>query len=218
VALTSQALSIYPSADPTQSSASFADRPHSWPRQLGWVPNFAQWRPGDILVFDGVGGLIGNAIQTYQKAKAHNGAKPFANFTHCGVYLGEGLIADARFKRLIGVRRLWPETMKRALCVLRFDPQHITSDEVRDFLEEVYSLEDIPYGTAPAAIKSWLSGTFLSKAIPSGLVCSALIEYAASRAGIPLSLARKVSGPMLPASFMAHPWLLPVQAEWFLAR
>jgi len=216
VALPAQALPVYPSQSP--SIGTFANRPWSWPKTLGWVPNLATWLPGDILLFDSLPGLAGKAIQAYQAANAHASARQFANLTHCAVYLGGGLIADSRFRRLVGVRRLWPETMKRATCVLRFDPKEISPDEVRDFVEEIYELEDVPYGATPWAYKNWRNGTFRHNGAPTGLVCSALIELAATKAGIPLSLARKVTGPMLPASFMAHPWLLPVQAEWQISR
>jgi hypothetical protein len=183
------------------------------------MPNFNAWTPGDILVFEALpNNPLTPVIEAYQKVNATTGARPYADCTHCAVYLGDGLIADARFRRLMGIRRLWPETLRRKLCVLRFDHSIVTSAEVQLFVEETLALEDVKYGASPIAFAKWRSGQFLNQSAPSGLVCSAVIEYAANRAGIPLAKARKVYGPMLPASLMAHPWLIPQQAEWLLAK
>lgn len=217
--LSSHALPVLPTTDPATATGTFvyADRPLGWPKSLKWVPNFQDWKAGDILVFEGLGDLPSTIIEHFQQATAPPGAAPCYDCTHAAVYIGEGLIADARFRRLIGVRRLWPETQRRKLGVFRLDDAKATSAEVRLFVEEVLALEDVPYGSSPKAFISWLNGTFLKQA-PRGLVCSALVEYAANNAGIALAMARRSYGPMLPASLATHPWLIPVPAEWRVAR
>lgn len=104
------------------------------------------------------------------------------------------------------------------MCVLRWDDTVISDDEVHLFLEAVIDLEDTPYASSPFSIARWLNNSFLNHNASSGLVCSALIEYAAKEAKVPLALAPMVKGPMLPATLVDHPWLKLIHAEWCIAR
>ncbi len=156
---------------------------------------------------------MGLLIENFQKQAAPAAAKAFSSCTHCAVYLGDGLIADSRFRRRIGIRRLYPETFKRRICVWRLDPAIGRPGVLRRFVDELLDLEDMPYGATLTAMLPWMANNFLGTR-PKGLVCSAYIEYAANRAGIAFSCATGVVGPMLPSSFMVHPFLQLVPAHW----
>lgn len=214
------ALDLYPQTQAAIGANPTEQRPLSWPaKPNGWVPNLSDWRPGDLLVMERVSngagaGAITTAIEAYQRKFAHPAARTFADCTHCAVYLGDGLIADARYGKVVTIRRLFPEVFRRKMCIVRWDYNVITKAQVRGFTRAVFDLEGVPYSNSPLAIFQWHQGSLNGSVPARNLVCSALIEYAAKQVKIALSKAPGVTYPMLPASFLAHPWLTQVPVDW----
>lgn len=195
-------------------------RPLSWPFDpRGWVPNFNDWNEGDLLVMEQVpGDQTAAIVRTYQAQNAPYAARQYADCTHCAVYLGEGLIADSRFRKAVTIRRLFPELIRRRVAVLRWDSTFVHKDQVRGFLRAVFDLENVPYAQSPPSLFRWHSGRYLSSPATNGLVCSGLIEYAAYQVNMDLAKAPGQHCPMLPAAFLTHPWLRRINTDWRAAQ
>jgi uncharacterized protein YycO len=196
-------------------------RPVSWPVGLQFLPNLDDWREGDILVMEQVPNAIASyAVVGIQQAHPDKQIQAYAHCTHCAVYVGNGLIADARLGTVAGVRRLSNEAGRRRISVLRFDARSVTADEVRRFVEVIFEFEGVPYVRGPAGLIQWLRGYNGSiSGLPRSVVCSSLVEWAAAEAGVNLrqTMRHMNMGPSLPAMFMTLPLLTHVPAQWHIA-
>ena len=214
------ALQLYPSAPGPYPTGQQEPRPASWPRGNRQIPNLSDWQPGDVLVFELHPGrqAAPHPVAAFQARHADPAVVRHATCTPCAVYLGAGLMADARLGRLVGVRRLSGEVGVRRTGVYRFKPTVVTAALIGRFLDVVYELEDVPYAQLGRPFLAWAGGGNQHLSAPpqvGGLVCSALLEYAAHHVGIGLGMV--AAAPLMPASLVGHPFLDPVPAAWRLA-
>lgn len=192
------------------------NRPVPWPFSLGIVPNLSQWEVGDILVMHSTS--PSNVVVQAQMNHPDPRVSAVAQWTHCAIYVGDGLILDARFLRTASVHRLSPDAEVRAIEVLRFDDAAVTADERRLFAEKALELEGVPYMYSPVGYALMQQGSYPNHGHPGlGLVCSSLVEKAALDAGIGIIHAPQVISPIVPGSLLLHPWLVRVHSEWRVA-
>lgn len=202
-----------------QQSAAGEKRPLSWPATAPAIPNLSGWQPGDVLVMKAL--PTSQPIVAFQKRHPDTKVHAFADWTHCAVYIGDGLMVDTRPSWGARIRRLYPETVQREIAVRRLKSAILSSPPLeREMLGEYSALlEDVPYMSyvnlgLSAYLKRNVGMPLNSGKLPSALVCSSLVEYAADKAGVALRFEPSSVDPILPASLMSHPWLEDVPADW----
>lgn len=205
----------FSSAPSLNGSGSLEPRPAAWPTQSPVIPNLGGWAPGDVLVMKARKPGT-HVVKVAQNLHPCPKVKSNSDWVHCAIYLGNGLIADARPRKVVGVRRLSTEAGHREIEVLRFDPAVVPPKQLALFLDRCYELEGVPYSSLPGWIKLFLNVPTTTSA--QGVVCSSMIELVARNAGVFLAGPSSVVGPIAPASFLNHPWLTPVFTEWRLPR
>jgi len=162
-------------------------------------------------------------VELYQAHHRLNGVKRNSEWTHCAIYLQDGVMVDAMPQNGTRLRRLQPEAAARDITVLRIKDSFSEEDERLRIAEIAACCEGTPYSSYLGLL---LNKPFNSQVssnggnqTPKAMVCSTLVEFATDQAGLFLS---HVQYPefeeMLPASLMYHPWLEPVQTSWHLAQ
>ena len=188
--------------------------------QLAWpdspsaevIPNLSAWLPGDILVMSTLSPT--SAVRVYQARQSDKQIKKYADWTHCAVYIGHGLMVDTMPKNGARVRRVFPETSRRTIAVRRPDPSQFTDEEALNIAEIATAMEDIPY---TSYLRLGLGNGFTStgaNGLPKELYCSSLVFWAADQAGVPLTIAPNYAAESLPACLMFHPNLVDIDAAW----
>lgn len=154
-----------------------------------------------------------NWVRFCQSKHPNSDIRQNASWTHCAIYVGDGLIVDTMPKDGARIRRLFPET-DRLIAVRRIDPALSTADERLRVAEIATCTENVPY---TSYLKLGL-GNGATKLAPSGwpqsLYCSSLVYWVADRAGVPLTLAPNFDPEMLPAGLMSNSYLKDVSASW----
>jgi hypothetical protein len=201
------------------AKASAEPRPLAWPRASKAIPNFSDWLPGDIVVMET--SSANNPVAVFQKRTKERDMVKFADWTHCAVYIGDGLIVDTRWKQGATIRRLFPETGHRRIVVRRFDPAIVPPAHCKIFADVVAEFEGVPYAkywhTLQHAQSHHLQNggvTQGSNGVPTRMICSSLVTFAAHRSKIAIRPPPLSNSPILPASLMFHPWLTDVPVEW----
>lgn len=201
-----------------QPGATPSARPIAWPVSEIAVPNLVDWAPGDILVMETLGTTGSALVEGFQQSSPIAAVRAHARWTHCAVYISRGLIVDSRPWHGGRVRRLCTETAHRRITVLRIKATVATRAERHRLAEVAAELEDVSYSywslgwAQPLPNGSQNAGS--SGALPRSLICSALVGFAASKAGIALEYAPGAATPLLPAGLMVHPWLEEIMATW----
>jgi len=201
------------------SANQLASGSNAEPRRLAWpsppvaevIPNFETWALGDILVMESRSSR--NWVQFYQSKHGSSDIRQSASWTHCAIYVGDGLIVDTMPKDGARIRRLFPET-DRAIAVRRIDPALTTADEGLRIAEIATSTERIPY---TSFLKLGLGNgatTLAPNGFPQSLYCSSLVYWVADRAGVPLTLAPNFDAEMLPAGLLFNSYLVDVPSFW----
>lgn len=192
-------------------------RPVSWPPTVDgrFVPNFSAWQPGDFLLMEARPGRS-NPVQTYQKRHPDPMVRQWADWTHCAIYLGDGLMVDTVYQDRVRIRRVFTETDNRRIAVRRLSNTFCTGDERKLLAELAAMAEGVKYASLLQLVLGRLSAQSGTGNLPTVLVCSTLVDWAATRAGIGLS--QMVSGDLLPAHLMNHPWLQDVNpVHWCIS-
>lgn len=76
-----------------------------------WVPNLGDWQPGDVVLV-GKRGFSGRLISTAQTLLLPAGLAD-AQWSHCAIYVGNGVAIDAMPGRKNGVREVQSGTLLR---------------------------------------------------------------------------------------------------------
>ena len=183
-------------------------RPMAWPWPWN-VPNLADWQPGDVLVMRGSPNSL---VSLFQAAQNDPQLKVNSHWTHCAIYVGDGLMVEAVPWHGARVSRIFPSARARDIWVLRVRG---TPDQRKLAAEKALEVEGLPYSTFLIG-HHVLNGGAGPGNNPTSLVCSSLVTFALRQAKIALRPVGQHS-QMLPASFVSHPWFTPVSTRWHLA-
>jgi hypothetical protein len=186
--------------------------PAGWPGHL--VPNFSEWRLGDIILVATDGGKAGRGIQAAQALSLDARVREAARYTHAAVYVGDGMLIDATVQQPIMRRPVWTYCQRRSITLRRIPSTAINSIAQSDF-EAIATVAAAHIGEAYS-----LSAALFSKLIPNTepdpkrLYCSTFVGLVITEAtGLRLTASRE-HRPLQPATLAVHPELQPVMLEW----
>jgi cell wall-associated NlpC family hydrolase len=186
--------------------------PANWPGHL--VPNFSEWRLGDIILVATDGGKAGRGIQAAQALSRNERVREAARFTHAAVYVGNGMLIDATVQQPIMRRSVWHYCQRR-LMTLRRIPSTAANSISQTDIEAIAAMAEAHIGEAYS-----LSAAVFSKLIantepdPKRLYCSSFVGLVVAQAtGLRLTASRE-HRPLHPATLAVHPELQPVMLEW----
>lgn len=127
--------------------------PADWPGT--WVPNFSDWRLGDIVLVRAGEDLFGPALRVAQQASFSPLARRGCSWTHAAIYVGAGDVVDASFGRGVVRQSVWNYCQTRALRVRRL-PLPLGTPEAREAaVEAALGRVGRPYST-PEVVRSKL--------------------------------------------------------------
>jgi len=179
--------------------------PQGWP--VWEVPNFSDWREGDIVLVEATQWPIPAA----QSASLNPLMRAGANWSHAGVYVGGGRVVDAMMNPGVVMQSIWNYCQARAIKVRRICAPNVPSANVRRIASAAISY----IGQAYSLPQVLLAKLGLAKhPNPSGIYCSTLVGLAVAQAtGLDLSQ-DPAWQPLYPAILASHPWLVDVPLEW----
>jgi hypothetical protein len=204
--LRSEVLPAITLADLSDQPAAETAVPRGWPGQF--VPNFSDWRPGDIVLVASDGSVGGRVVQVAQSLSRNPQVREAARFTHAGIYVGDGMLIDATPQESISRRSVWTYCQRRALMLRRVPGTAVAAADIAKaaalHLGEVYSVS--------AAVFSKLIPA--TQPDPRRLFCSSFVGLVVDEAtGVRLT-ARVEHRPLHPATLVMHPELVSVPLEW----
>jgi uncharacterized protein YycO len=188
--------------------------PTHWP---AWeVPNFSDWRLGDIVL---VGAQSGFSLVKLAQLTHHNPLmQAGAHWTHAGIYVGNGDIVDAVFNKPSQVVRqsVWNYCHDREIRIKRIASPKIPSQSIAQIAAVAQTYVGSPY-SGPQTILAWLGRRAAQLPDAEALYCSTVVALAVAQAtGVNLAFPRDCQ-PVFPAILAVHPYLADVQLEWRLA-
>lgn len=138
------------------------------------------------------------------------------DWTHAGVYVGEGSIVDAIFPLGVVRQSVWHYCQSRGIRVKRLDSPSIPAQKVAQIATVADSYVGKPYAHWQAVFaRLGLPQAQLPTA--NAIYCSTLVALAVIQAtGISIALPPNCQ-PVFPGVLAMHPWLTDVQLEWRLA-
>lgn len=202
------ASSINPSSVLTTEPAA----PTGWPGAV--VPNFSDWRPGDIVLVRGPKGTAGTMVRLDQALSTNGVIRSSREWTHAAVYVGDGCVIDATYGQPIAERSLWDYCERRAITVRRVRPSStVTRQDIEDTANAVRGFLGLPYGTWDVIFDAIWPRSLPVRSRRS-LYCSTLVEAAIAEATQLRLSSLPAHRPMYPAVLAGHPLLLGVPLEW----
>lgn len=184
--------------------------PSSWPGT--YCPNFSDWRLGDIVLVHGARGLSGLLIRAAQQASLNRLSRLGSIVSHAGIYVGNGMLVDARYGEPVSERSVWQYCQSRPLRLRRLRNDGSLPSTAGDDIAAAARLHiGEPYSVLAAILSKVLPRTTPKR---RALYCSTLVGLVVSDAtGVNLSsdIAHR---PLHPAVLAAHPDLEDVLLEW----
>jgi cell wall-associated NlpC family hydrolase len=178
------------------------------------VPNFSEWRLGDIILVATDGGKAGRGIQAAQAMSRNERVREAARFTHAAVYIGDGMLIDATVQQPIMRRSVWHYCQRRMITLRRIPSAAVNAISPSD-IEAIATAAEAHIGEAYS-----LSAAIFSKLIPNTepdpkrLYCSTFVGLVITQAtGLRLTASRE-HRPLHPATLAVHPELQTVPLEW----
>ena len=183
--------------------------PVSWPAAS--VPNFSEWRPGDIVLVANDGSKAGLGIQTAQGLARDARVREAARFTHAAVYVGDGMLIDATVQSGISRRSVWYYCQRRALTLRRVPDASIPAADIEAIAVAATRHIGEPYSLSAAVFSKLIPNT---EPNPRRLYCSTFVGLVVAEAtGLRLT-ANREHRPLHPATLAIHPELRAVELEW----
>ena len=183
--------------------------PVAWPGT--YVPNFSDWREGDIVLVHRAPDAIGYAIQASQAASLSPITRAGRICSHAAIYIGGGMIVDATRGAGVSMQSVWNYCQTRAIQVRRLSDPSIPMADIADISVFAQQHDGEPYSVIQAIISKLFPGTV---PIPDALYCSTLVGLViADATGVDLS-SDPAHQPLHPGTLAAHPDLTDVLLEW----
>jgi len=175
------------------------------------VPNFSDWRPGDIVLVHREVTPLGLAIQAAQAASRNALTRAGSACSHAGIYVGNGMLVDATKNQAVAEQSVWNYCQFRALQVRRITDASIPEADIADIA--VFARQHIgeSYSVLEAIVSKLVPATVPAR---DALYCSTLVGLVVADAtGIDLS-SDPSHQPLHPGTLAAHPDLTDVLLEW----
>ena len=186
-----------------------ASVPAGWPGVF--VPNFSDWRVGDIVVAHHTPDLVGLGILSAQSASASPVTRAGRVYSHAAIYVGAGMVVDATLALGISEQSVWNYCQTRALQVRRIDDPTVPTADIADIAASARLHVGESYSWFQALVSKIWPGTV---PIPGSLYCSTLVGLVVTEAtGIDLG-SDPAHQPLHPGTLAAHPELTDVLLEW----
>lgn len=151
--------------------------PASWPGSE--VPNFSDWRDGDIVLVHRTRNAIGLGIQASQRASSSAVTRKGASCSHAAVYIGHGMVSDATPRDGVASRSVWAYCQQRASQVRRLVDPSFPASDVADIAVEAQRHVGKSYSLIEAIVSKLVPGTVPS---PNALYCSTFIGLVVANA------------------------------------
>ncbi len=183
--------------------------PKGWPGT--YVPNFSDWRPGDIALAHRTPDAIGRGIQAAQAISFSPVTQAGSAFSHAAIYVGEGMLVDATLAHGVSYQSVWNYCQTRALKVRRISHPNIPMEDIEEVALEAQRHIGKSYSLLQAVVSKLVPGTTPQ---PNALYCSTFVGLVVANAtGLDLSH-DPAHQPLHPGTLAAHPFLTDVLVEW----
>lgn len=183
--------------------------PAAWPGT--YVPNFSDWREGDIVLVHHSSETASLAIVASQAASFSAVTRAGADWSHAAVYIGGGMLVDATVGTGVSAQSVWHYCQNRAIRLRRLSDPSISLRHIANISLEAQRQIGKPYSLIQAIVSKLVPGT---TPIPNALYCSTLVGLVVARAtGYDLTY-DTAHQPLHPGTLAAHPDLIDVLLEW----
>lgn len=198
----------------TQAAGVFASgrelrTPHGWPGTF--VPNFSDWRGGDIVLVHRSADPVGAAIQAAQATSLSPVTRAGSLCSHAAIYVGEGELVDATPAAGVSLQSVWNYCQSRAIQVRRLSDASIPAADIADIAVAAQRHIGEPYSVLQVIVSKLFPGTVPAR---DALYCSTMVGLVVTEAtGVDLS-SDPVHQPLHPGTLSAHRDLQDVLLEW----
>lgn len=183
--------------------------PVAWPGT--YVPNFSDWREGDIVLVHRAADAAGFAIQASQGMSLSPVTRAGAICSHAAIYIGGGMVVDATRGAGVSAQSVWNYCQHRAIQVRRLSDPTISMADIADISVMAQQHIGEPYSVIQVVISKLFPRTV---PVPDALYCSTLVGLVVTDAtGVVLS-SDQAHQPLHPGTLAAHPELTDVLLEW----
>lgn len=179
--------------------------PHGWP--VWEVPNFSDWKPGDVVLVEANSWPIPAAQLLSTNPLRRSGFR----WSHAAVYVGNGEVVDAVYPTGVITQTVWNYCQHRQIRVRRLNVPNIPTTHIQQIATVARSCVGQPYSRAQLLLSLLhLAG----KPRHDELYCSTFVAFSIDDAtGLDLSYLPAWQ-PIYPAILAMHPWLDDVPLEW----
>lgn len=176
------------------------------------MPNFSDWRAGDIVLVEAIG-FVGGVIQAGQMITTNPLMAAGSQWSHAAIYIGNGMVVDATWGAGITAQSLWTYCQSREVTLRRIDDPSIPAADIQDIAKYAASHIGEPY-SAIQALLAKLGWSGAQTPNPSALYCSTFAGLVVTEAtGVDLS-SDPIWQPLYPAMLASHSELVAVPLEW----
>lgn len=153
----------------------------------------------------------GVGVRAAQRLSRHRWVREAAEFTHAGIYIGDGMLIDATPLDAITRRSVWFYCQRRALMVRRVPAAGIPAADIEAIAAKAATHLGEAYSVSAAVFSKLLPGTEPDR---HRLYCSTFVGLVIEEAtGLRLT-ERREHRPLHPATLAGHPELQTVELEW----
>lgn len=154
----------------------------------------------------------GRVIRLAQRASRNPLSRSGRQVTHAGIYVGDGMLVEARLRHPVSERSVWEYCRTRQLQVRRLRNDGSLPGTAGDDIAAVARGHiGEPYSALAAILSKLIPGT---KPVPQSLYCSTLVGLVVADAtGVDLA-SDPAHRPLHPAVLAGHPDLEDVMLEW----
>lgn len=191
--------------------------PAGWPGSV--IPNLSDWQLGDIILVKREHTARGALIKTGQVISRSPLMRAGRDWSHAGIYVGDGQMIDAVPGTLISQRSVWAYCEHRSLALRRLPVSpHVTQAEVLGIAAAAKVYVDQPYSTLSVILDKLTPRTWPIRPGMTGrkkrLYCSTLVSLAVNdAAGVDLANLPQ-HRPLFPGVLYLHPNLQVIKLGW----
>lgn len=180
----------------------------------GWsgtyIPNFSDWRPGDVVLVGQGPGVKGNLVSATQAFSIRRSSRVGHAWTHAALYVGAGQVVEAVFPEGVVQSSVWKYCHHRAILVRRLDDP-FSPIEGLSAAKLAQALIGRPYSALEVLRSKLMPRT---KPKQSKLYCSTFVGFTLNASTGYSLYALPEHLPLYPATLAHHPDLVDVFVEW----
>ena len=175
------------------------------------IPNFGDWRRGDVILVEADSTLLGRGLRGSQAVSLKAAQRSGARWSHAGIYVGADQIVEMNYGSGLVQRSVWHHCQTRALMVRRLRGAETNRQWGDDIANAAVAHAPQKYATGELLrSKLWPN----SVPNPNKLFCSTFVGMVVA-AATPVQLyAMKAHRPLYPSVLANHPDLDDVPTRW----